>query len=35
VLVAVQDVDVAKAFMYGMGAAMVMVLGLNLRRLRG
>nr|MBP8194933.1 hypothetical protein [Azonexus sp.] len=35
VLVAVQDVDVGKAFMYGMGAAMVMVLGLNLRRLRG
>lgn len=35
VLVAVQDVDVGKAFLYGMGAAMVMVLGLNLRRLRG
>lgn len=34
VLVAVQDVDVGKAFIYGMGAAMVMVLGLNLRRLR-
>lgn len=34
VLVAVQDVDVAKAFVYGMGAAMVLVLGLNLRRLR-
>lgn len=34
VLVAVQDVDVAKAFTYGMGAAMMLVLGLNLRRLR-
>jgi hypothetical protein len=34
VLVAVQDVDVAKAFTYGMGAAMFLVIGLNLRRLR-
>lgn len=34
VLVAVQDVDVAKAFIYGMGAAMFLVIGLNLRRLR-
>ena len=34
VLVAVQDVDVAKAFTYGMGAAIFLVIGLNLRRLR-
>lgn len=34
VIMAVQDVDVAKAFTYGMGAAVILVLGLNLRRLR-
>lgn len=35
VLVAYQDVDVSKAFTYGMGAAIVLILGLNLRKLRG
>lgn len=34
VLVAYQDVDVSKAFTYGMGAAIVLILGLNLRKLR-
>lgn len=34
VLVAAQDVDVAKAFTYGLAAAIVLVIGLNLRRLR-
>ncbi|MCE1181986.1 MAG: hypothetical protein LWW81_06725 [Rhodocyclales bacterium] len=34
VLVAYQDVDVARAFTYGMGAAMFMMIGLYLRRLR-
>lgn len=34
VLVAYQDVDVAKAFTYGMGAAIMLILGLNLRKLR-
>lgn len=34
VLVAYQDVDVAKAFTYAIGAAIFMMIGLNLRKLR-
>lgn len=34
VLVAYQDIDVAKAFTYGIGAAVFMMFGLYLRRLR-
>ena len=34
VLVAYQDVDVAQAFTYGMGAAIFMMIGLYLRKLR-
>lgn len=34
VLVAYQDVDVAKAFTYGIGAAIFMMVGLYLRKLR-
>lgn len=34
VLVAYQDVDVQKAFTYGLGAAIVLIVGLNLRKLR-
>lgn len=35
VLVAYQDVDVARAFTYGIGAAFFLTVGLGLRRLRG
>lgn len=34
VLVAYQDVDVSKAFTYAIGAAIFMMIGLNLRKLR-
>ncbi len=34
VLIAYQDVDVAKAFTYGIGAALFMMIGLYLRKLR-
>ena len=34
VLVAYQDVDVSKAFTYGLGVAIFMMIGLYLRKLR-
>ncbi|MBL8441994.1 MAG: hypothetical protein JNK96_12335, partial [Betaproteobacteria bacterium] len=34
-LVAYQDVDVGRAFTYAMGAAIFMMVGLYLRKLRG
>lgn len=34
VLVAYQDVDVARAFTYGMGVAIIMMIGIYLRKLR-
>lgn len=34
VLIAFQDVEVSKAFTYGLGAAVFMMFGLNLRKLR-
>lgn len=35
VLVAYQDVDVSRAFTYGIGAALFLTIGLSLRKLRG
>ena len=35
VLVAYQDVDVSRAFTYGIGAALFLTIGLGLRKLRG